>query len=457
MAGIGFELRRLLRDESLLGLTRAYAFAGLVSAGPWVFSIVSVLAVGTLGAALVEPRELVTQFLVSVTYLMAASLIVTGPLQLLFSRYVADRVYEKRLDAIVPNMVGALTVTTLGAAVFGALVLALFFDGTSLTYRALMLVALVTLCDGWLVVVLLSGLKAYRAVLGVFAAGNAVGAIASIAMSSFGLEGLLAGFLVGQVVLLFGMVQLVVASHPCEALVSFEFLQRRFAYPALALTGLLYNLGIWADKLLFWADPLLSEPAIGPLRFSVIYDLPIFLAYLSVIPGMAVFLLRIETDFAEQYERFFASIRDGATLGEIESHKDGMVLAVRSGLYDIFKLQGLTVLMLALAGPRLLALFDISPNYARLLGVDIAGVATQVLLLAILSVLFYLDERRIALVVTGLFCGLNVLGTLASQALGPAFYGYGFAVAAAVASLVGLLALSRSLDRFERRVFMTGT
>ena len=51
---------------------------------------------------------------------------------------------------------------------------------------------------------------------------------------------------------------------------------------------------------------------VGPLRSSLIYDLPIFLAYLAVIPGMAVFLLRIETDFAEAHGRFFDAVRGGA-------------------------------------------------------------------------------------------------------------------------------------------------
>ena len=39
MAGIGFELRRLLRKDTLLGLIRAYAYAGVISSGPWVFRL----------------------------------------------------------------------------------------------------------------------------------------------------------------------------------------------------------------------------------------------------------------------------------------------------------------------------------------------------------------------------------------------------------------------------------
>src|SRR5690606_4628947 len=110
-------------------------------------------------------------------------------------------------------------------------------------------------------------------------------------------------------------------------------LRRRHAFLTLAAVGLLYNLGIWADKFVFWMNPGTSEPVIGPLRSSVVYDLPIFLAYLSIIPGMAVFLMRIETDFAEQYDNYFATIRAGRTLDEIEQARHKMTSVVRQALY----------------------------------------------------------------------------------------------------------------------------
>jgi len=48
MAGIGFELRRLLDRQSLWGLVRAYAYAGVISSGPWVLSILGVMGIGLL-------------------------------------------------------------------------------------------------------------------------------------------------------------------------------------------------------------------------------------------------------------------------------------------------------------------------------------------------------------------------------------------------------------------------
>ena len=103
-------------------------------------------------------------------------------------------------------------------------------------------------------------------------------------------------------------------------LVSFDFLGRQ-SYLSLALTGFFYNLGVWVDKFVFWANPLVSDPVIGPLRASIIYDIPIFLAYLSIVPGMAVFLVRVETDFAESYDAFYHAVRSGDSLVNIQRLK----------------------------------------------------------------------------------------------------------------------------------------
>ena len=460
MAGIGFELRELLRRDSLWGLVRAYAYAGLISSGPWVLSILGVMGIGVLSVGPVPALE-VRQFLVSVTYLMAGSLILTGALQLMFTRFIADRLFEKAEGSVLPNLMGALTLAVGAAGALGALVfLPLWVTsgagpaGGSVVYRILLVVTLAVLSACWITVVLLSGLKEYRRVMGSFLGGYLVSFGAALALRPFGLPGLLGGFLVGQLLLLFLMLALVVARYPSDRLVSFDFLDRRRAYLSLSATGLLYNFGIWADKLIFWFTPSTSEPVLGPLRASIIYDLPIFLAYLSIVPGMAVFLVRVETDFAEAYERFFDAVRGGETLAEIRRRRDRLTLAVRRGVGEIFKIQGITVLVLLLAGPRLLDYVGISRLHLQLFSIDLVGVAMQVLMLAVFNVLFYLDERRAVLGLAAAFVAINVVLTIASQQAGPAFYGYGFSLSTTVTSIAGLMITSRKLDRLEMNTFM---
>ena len=123
MAGIGFELRKLLQRESYFALVRAYAYAGLISSGPWVLSIVGLVVIGVLSVNIVVPNLLVTQFQVSVTYLIAGSLILTGVVQLAFTRWVSDQLFARKGAGIVPNFAGVLLVTNLAAGTFAVMLL----------------------------------------------------------------------------------------------------------------------------------------------------------------------------------------------------------------------------------------------------------------------------------------------------------------------------------------------
>lgn len=454
MAGIGFELRKILRRDSYFALFQAYTYAGLISSGPWVLSILGVLLIGFLSVGTVAPLELITQFQVSVTYLIAASLILTGMLQLGFTRYIADRLFEKDDSRVLPNLSGALFLVTLVSGVTASLVLLTLFDGLSLMYRTLMLGSFVALCNIWMLAIFLSSIKAYKAVLGLFGIGYGLTVGCAWMLGEYGLEGLLAGFFIGHVALMGGMMALALRAYPSNRYVEYDFAQRGRMYTSLLLMGLLYNLGIWADKIIFWFHPETSQAIIGPLRASVIYDLPIFLAYLSIIPGMAVFLVRLETDFVEYYDKFYTAVREGGTLQYIESMRDEMVFSARQGILEIIKIQSIAVLAVFVAGPSLLKLLGISQLYLPLLYVDVVAASLQVVFLGVLNVFFYLDQRRILVLLATLFTLGNLALTALSIELGPPFYGYGFALSLLVTVITGMLLLDRKLNSLEYETFM---
>lgn len=453
MAGIGFELRHLLADEKSFGVFRAYAYAGLISSGPWILSILGVMAIGVIARILGAGGPGIVQFLVSITYLVACSLILTGGLQLMYTRFTADRLFEKKRHLILPNLLGAMLGTTLVAALIGVLCMLFLFD-ESPRYEMLMFIGFIILNNLWIVVVFLNGMKEYRSILWAFLAGYSISTAGALLLAGFGIDGLLFGFVSGQGLLLFLLLWLVVRDYPSDHLLSFEFMNRHKCFYSLAATGLLLNMGIWVDKFLFWFNPVTSVPIIGPLRASFIYDFPIFLAYLCIIPGMAVFLVRMETDFVEQYDLFYNAVREGGTLNKLEYYRNRMVFTVRQGIYEIFKVQGITILLAILLGPSLLGLFGISLLYLPLLHIDLVGASLQVLFMAMINVLFYLDKRIVAAWLCLLFFVSNLLLTMLTQMLGPTFYGYGFALSLLLVCIVSIVFLSRKLDQLEYETFM---
>jgi uncharacterized membrane protein len=453
MAGVGFSLRKLYKGDSYGEMIQLYGSAAMISSGPWLISILTLLLIGVLGWRLLPNPTLIGRFQASVTWLFAASLIVSGPLQLLFTRFIADRIYEGRLASVTSNLFGALGVTSVIAALL-ALAVSPLFSAESLAYRVVLGAGFVTLCNIWIVIVTLSGLKEHGQVLLSFALGYAITFVATLLLAPWGDIGLLTGFVIGQASLLFFSLSVITSMQPGAKPVAWEFLNRRKIYLGLLPIGFLYNAAIWVDKFFFWLNPLTSQPVIGPLRSSEVYDLPIFIAYLAIVPGMTVFLVRVETDFAERHTEFYNGVRTGAPLHRLESLRDGMTSAARRGIYDICKTQGLTLVLCMVFAPRLLEFFGISELHVPLFYIDAVGVSIQVLLLTVINFFFYLDQRGIVLVLTSLFFVTNTIGTWLSQRLGVEFYGCGFAISATFTCLVGLLLLNRSFAGLVRDTFM---
>lgn len=453
MAGIGFELRKFMRDESWAGVAKTYTYAGVISSGPWVLSILGIMLVGFISVSRVNSPMLVMEFLVSVTYLMSSSLILSGLLQLVFTRFVADRLYEGKRSQILPNLWGAIALTTSVSAILGITLLLVFFE-QNLIYQLAMLVNFIVLCNIWIVVVFTAGMKKYKTILWVFFFSYALIVLSSFIVQNLGTNGLLLAFLAGHTLLLLSLLVLTVQEYDSDELIRFDFLKRRKIFPILIFIGVFFNLGVWIDKWIFWFTDATSDPVSGVLRASIIYDLPIFLAYLAIIPGMASFLVKIETDFAEVYQQYFSAVEAGETLENIETLRVKMVVTIRGAIYQIFKVQGSTTLIFFLLGPTLIVWLGISPLYIHLYYVDLAAVGMQVLFLAVLNIFFYLDLLKSALLMTAGLLILNTLLSLLSLQLGPMFYGYGFALSIGLMTFIGIAILSAKLNRLNYLTFM---
>jgi uncharacterized membrane protein len=454
VAGIGFELRKLLKRDSYFSLLQTYAYAGIISSGPWVLSIIAVMIIGIISIPVVTQKFLVTQFQTSLIYLIAFSLLFTGFIQLAFTRYCADRIYQKEHFRLLPNLNGLLLVVTLLAGLFAFPVTFLVFPENSILFKLLFATTFVTLACVWVAAIMLSGLKAYKAILVNFALGYGLSLGLSYFFRVWALEGLMLAFVCGQFLLLMGMLLVVSRNYPARSFIEFDFLKPGRMYLSLVFIGFFYNMGIWTDKFIFWFHPDTGTQVMGPLYASEIYDLPVFLAYLSILPGMAVFLVRMETSFVEYYDRFFDAVSEGGTLIYIREMKDEMVRMAREGIYDIIKVQAVVTIAIYLMGRTILEMVGIPLVYLPLLYVDVAAAGFQVVFLAILNVYFYLDQRGRALFLTILFTALNATLSFLSVWLGPFYYGYGFAVSLSITIFCGMLLLDRDLEQLEYETFM---
>lgn len=122
MAGIGFELNKLLARQGYTSMIQAYTYAGLIGSGPWLIAVLSLSLLGMILTAGGVGQELRLLF-VAVSLIYALTLVLTGPVQMVLTRYAADQHFTGQTEKIFPSFIFSLAWV---AATFTALGLVLF-------------------------------------------------------------------------------------------------------------------------------------------------------------------------------------------------------------------------------------------------------------------------------------------------------------------------------------------
>jgi uncharacterized membrane protein len=457
MAGIGFELRKLLIPRSLTGTMRAYLYAGVISTGPWIISILSIILLNlVLQPVLTEPERVL--FSTTITHSYALALILTGGLQFVLNRHAADEISAKRPESILPNAIGALLLTAVlslvaGAVLFGAL------TPESLFHKAASIALFVYVCLIFVASNYLSVLLHFRSIVAGFLIGYlASGFAAWYATTHWGVAAGIAGFAAGHLVLfafLLGCLRRELAGAGIPA-ADWSFLGHFRRYPGLILCGFLYNLGIWVDKILFWHLSAENRTVSGVLHASPEYDLAIYLSLLSIVPGLTVFFLRLETDFADRFNQFFYATNRGGRLVDIVAAKERMIDSLRSGFIHLLSTQAIVTLSLLIYAGHIGSWLGIGAIQEGIFRVTLIGAFLLMLFLALMTILFYLDDRKGALLACIVFVSANAGLSLATVLANEAWYGFGFVVAAGAAMFITAWRVNARIARFEYHVFLPG-
>jgi len=450
MAGIGFALRRLSRQDSLNSGLQAYGHAAFVACGPWLFTILALAAVEVFGSTLLSREEL-QRFFVIVMYNFAFSLVVAGPLVLVLTRRLADRIYAKDVSEIPGMFIGSLALLFVMHLAVGVPFYGYVADLPEVE-RLLALMGFLTVGGIWTASTFMSALKSFSSISVAFVAGMAT-ALAAVALlsRSYGVPGMLAGFDIGLAVIFFVLAARIFAEYPFAAEQLFSFLGSFQKNWEFALVGLFYNAGIWVDKWIMWLSPGRLVIA-GAMPVHPAYDSAMFLSYLTIIPAMTMFLVVFETQFFELYLRFYRSIEQHATAAEIHHNHDLILRALGRGLRNLFVLQAVVCYVAILVAPALIAKVQGGIEMVPIFRFGVLGAFFHVMLLSNLVVIAYFDLRRVLLAVSAFFFLSNGGLTLAALWFGFGYEGYGYFMST-LATLI--FALSLTIPRVLRLPYMT--
>jgi uncharacterized membrane protein len=452
MAGIGFALRRLTSRDDLLGIVQGYTHSAIVSSGPWLFTVLAVGSINMFGIYLTDIAELI-EFRVILIYNFAFSLAFSGPVLLVGTRYLADMIFKKEVEEAPGMLLGAMVLMLGTQAMIVVPAYLLIFDlSPDMIAAGLINYFLVTAI--WLVNVYLTALKDYKSVTLAFLFGMITAGGAALLLSQYlGAVGITMGFNLGLAVIFFGLIARVFAEYPYRITRPWRFIGYFRKYWDLALAGLAYNLAIWVDKWVMWCAPEREVTDANFVSYPV-YDGAMFLAYLTIVPAMAIFIVNIETRFFEHYQRFYRDIEHHANYARIEANHRNIIQSLLMASRNVIVLQFCIAITVILVAGQLFELMSIPALQLGIFRFGVLGALFHVLLMFVGIVLAYFDLRKLMLMVQVVYLILNGLLTWVTLELGFAWYGYGYFLASLLTFVLAYGLCARNVGRLPFLTFV---
>lgn len=456
MAGIGFQLRKLSGTDTLTSVAAAVGHAAVIAAGPWIFTILT-LAVITLSADRIVDRDTLAAFRIVIIYCFSASLVTTAPVTMIATRLVADALWLKRPQDVRPILfaafAAALVVTGLGSLAL----IAYFRPPVDIAIVLAAGSALVGLI--WVVLSFCGAVRDYRGLTLSFLFGLVVSTLAGIwaAIIGVGAAGIATGFLLGLSLTFFGLTWRVMATFPqplqAPAAGLRALVHGALQYKLLALGALAGTAGVWIDKWVFWFAGTGERLSVG-LYHAPLYDSAMFIASLGIIPALSAFVLKLETDFFDRYQQYYATIKSHGTYGQIEDSRSRLQLFTLTNLTLITVGQIGVSTVLAMTAPLIVDALGLQFRQVAILRYGALGAVFQFIFIACSAMLLFFDRRRRYLIVQLLFLALMAGLTLASVHLGEDYYGTGYFLACLLSSFVVYVIANRTFENLNYLTFI---
>lgn len=452
MAGIAFRLKKLLDKDSYTSTLLAHVYSAFFSSGPWIISILVIVVLEIFQYERIILYE-VHVFQATVVYCYSFSLIVIGIFQMPLTRYLADMLYLKKYDEYLPAYAGTLVIVGVIQFLIGGF-FCFIIKGWSLSYSLHTFILYMAISFNWITLVFLSLAKNYIFITVSFLSGGIVSFAAGYFLGQyFGLEGYLTGYTWGQVLIFLLLTFLLVREFAPFKKINFKFVKYLGRFPLLLLTGLFYNLAIWIDKFIIWSGPG-GHPLGHWLYFAQVYDVPVFLAYLTMIPTIAYYVLEVETSFLVKYTTYYHAIINKHNLKTIGLLKDDILFNLKEGVWSLVKVQGFSAILAFLAAPFIGKLARLSTVQIGIMKVAIFGVFFHILFQIVSIIMLYFEFRKEAVLVNLFFLLTNTGGAFLSLHLGLWSYGYGYLAAACLSFFITLLIFNRKIRDLNYYTFM---
>ncbi|KIL43535.1 hypothetical protein KP77_32410 [Jeotgalibacillus alimentarius] len=408
MAGIGFELKKLFSEKSLFYRGRAYAASTIVIAGPLLLCVLIITASQLFLRYIEAPfteREL---FLGAVQYSFIFSQLAAGGFVLLLARYLSDRIYSREENSILSSLYGVMITVLIAGGMTGMIFYS--FSPLPLLFKFFAYMLFMQLMIIWIQTIYISALKEYRKIVYGFLTGVIVSILAIFTgyqlFDMTSAVDLLVTLNAGFFTILFLFFIEIKKRFPVNNGKYFEFLSYAARYPVLILIGFLYTLGLFGHNFIVWMSSAGITVA-GTYRMAPLYDVPVFYAYLTILPAMIVFVVSLETAFYPHYQRFYKVVLGSSTLKEIRHAQDRMFGILSREITFVMEFQLFFTISALVFGGKIL---PITRSQVDIFNIVTVGGYFFITMFILMLVLLYFDDRKGAAAAMGSYtAGLLII------------------------------------------------
>ena len=461
MAGIGFELKKIFRKNSVIEKLRGSAYAATITIGPMILIIVTLfLMYYFLGYSdiLFSSKELLAS---TILYIFIFSLCTTAPGNSVISRYVADKIYENKEEDILPCYYATLTANVVISSIVGIVFCSreyfvghvdpMFIFSSFSAYISLVLV--------FVSMLYITAIKEYKKISYAFVSGLLVALILGVLfVKLFKMDidfSIISAFAIGFMIIafsLFGIIRMYFKknSRNYTGVLSYFKIHWR-----LFLTNTFYTYGLYVHNFVFWttkhrivvADSFVSAP---------VYDMATCIAMFINISTMVIFIVEVETNFHDQYQTYCQSLMGG--IGEeIQYAKKEMFRSIRNEIMFIIEIQIIFTISIFFISLLVLPMLSVGGIITSILPTLTVAYFVLFIMYGMIIFIYYFNVYDKALMTSVIFFTVTFIGSLICRYLSPNFYGLGLLAGAFSALTYAYYSIHKIEKNLDYYIFCKGT
>lgn len=460
MASLGKTIKKSFEKKTISSTAFGMVISTLTTIAPMFLIIGGILVMYVLldYSTVVYADKIL--FSSSILYIFIFGLLSTAPFNSVLSRYITDRIFEERYDAILPCFYGGLFLNLTVSSLIGIpfYLYAYFGGGIGAVYVFTCYMGYIGLCLTFYSMLFLSITKDYSKISLFFAIGVTVTVLCALFFvrvikieTSYAM---LLSIAIGFCTIAICECAYVKGYFQGNNKRYFDFLSYFKKYWQLSVTNFIYTLGLYIHNFVFWSMP---DHIVVKNTYVCYppYDMATCIAMFTNISASVILITQIELHFHERYKAYSEAVIGGRLI-DITKAKNRMFSLLSYQLMDVVRNQFTISVIIYLLCMVFLPMFGFAGQIMEIYPCLAAGYFVIFLLYSCIIFLYYFNDTVGSTLTTLSFLIVTTAVSILAREFTPIWYGIGTFAGAFCGWIVAYFRLRWVERNLDEHIFCEG-